>query len=252
MTGSIVAIRPFRTVRRCAENLAVALRDRPRRAVHHCWAHEGEKFPALRDDPLHDLLGAGRREHLRPADRPPGVDAEDTSGSRTFISASKSPARAAARKASMTRRCSATSASVGGVEPRTRRRSPGWRAAVRRRARGPVISADLGERNSEHVVQDERDPLGGERFSSTTSIASPTESASSASGWVLLGRSRLTIGLEVVVGLLATRLPAPRSMSSATRPTTVVSQARRFSHLIGIGAAQGAATPPGRRRLSGR
>src|SRR5262245_32774917 len=45
-----------------AENLPVALRHGPGRAVDHRRAHQGDERPALRHDPLRDLLGAGRLE----------------------------------------------------------------------------------------------------------------------------------------------------------------------------------------------
>jgi hypothetical protein len=79
-------------------------------------------------------------------------------------------------------------------------------------------------------VQHEDEALGGGSVSSTTSSASPTESASSAScsGWV--PSSRLTIGSGTRRSSGSSRRALrERSTLSDTRATTVVSHARRFS-----------------------
>src|SRR5262245_42966402 len=45
-----------------AENLPIALGHGPGRAIDHRRSHQGDERPALRQDPLRDLLGAGRLE----------------------------------------------------------------------------------------------------------------------------------------------------------------------------------------------
>ena len=81
-----------------------------------------------------------------------------TSGSSKASSASKSPPRAAARNASTTARRLAWFASgAGRVLAGRRPRLASWRAASAER---PTIGCDLVERHGEHVVQDEREPLG--------------------------------------------------------------------------------------------
>jgi len=66
----------------------------------------------------------------------------------------------------------------------------------------------------------------GESVSSTTSGASPTESAMSASCSGSVGPSRVTLG---ICSASSRRARRARSMSRHTRPTTVVSHPRRFS-----------------------
>jgi hypothetical protein len=79
-------------------------------------------------------------------------------------------------------------------------------------------------------VQDEREPLGGESVSSTTSSASPTESASSASCSGLVPSAGSTIGSGTWTSSdCSRRVERERNMFSATRATTVVSHPPRFS-----------------------
>ena len=95
-----------------------------------------------------------------PRTRAPESARSTTSGCSSASSASKSPPREAARKASSTSFCRPRSGSAEGVAPRTRRRArlaelPGrGRAALHDRR-------DVVERHGEHVVQHEREPLGG-------------------------------------------------------------------------------------------
>ena len=89
----------------------------------------------------------------RPA--PPPSIRKTTFGSSTRSRASKSPARAAARNASTTRRWTARSASGLGAPSRTLRRArlASWRAAA---GVLPDDVGDLVERDREHVVEHER------------------------------------------------------------------------------------------------
>jgi hypothetical protein len=89
--------------------------------------------------------------------------------------------------------------------------------------RAPHDSADLVERITEDIVQDERRPLG-RRVSRTTCIASPVFSASSASASGSAGAG--SAGAPSSATDLVRRL---RSWSRQHRVTTVVSQAGRSS-----------------------
>ena len=102
-----------------------------------------------------------------------------TSGSSTATSAPRSPLREAARNARTTSRRRVRS--VSGPSPRPGPGAArGWPAGAPRRG-ALDDGGDLLERHGEHVVQHEREPLGGISVSSTTSSARPTESASTAS-----------------------------------------------------------------------
>ena len=87
------------------------------------------------------------------------VDAEDDVGVEDASSASKSPARAAARNASTTSRCAAEVGVGAGAAPWTLRRA---RLASCRAAAGRAVDdrCDLVERQPEQVVQHEGQPLG--------------------------------------------------------------------------------------------
>ena len=129
-------------------------------------------------DPAGDCAGAGDRRAGSGVAGPRSIRST-TSGSRTCSRASKSPPRAAARNASTTRRCRATSRSGCGA------------ACTRRRARLASCRAESGVRSmiwatsskgtANTSCSTKQSRSAGERVSSTTSKAMPTESASTAS-----------------------------------------------------------------------
>ena len=152
-----------------------------------------------------------------------------TSGSSTATRASKSPSREAARKASITRLCSAGSATPSGRAPRTRRRArlASWRVASGVRSTIGAISSNGTPKLSWRTKASRS---AGESVSSTTSRARPTESASSASCSGSTLSSVLTIGSGSQASVDSSgRARRDRRMSRQTRPTTVVSQPPRFS-----------------------
>ncbi len=151
-----------------------------------------------------------------------------TFGSRMATSPSKSPSRAAARKASMTSRCALTSASgVGAACTRRRARLASWRAASGERSTIGAISS-YGRANMSCSTNASRS--AGLSVSSTTNSASPTASASSASCSGVGPSARSTIGSGSCRSIgCSRRAVRERSMLSDTRATTVVSQALRLS-----------------------
>ena len=158
----------------------------------------------------------------------PPSDRSSTSGSRTARSRSKSPSRAAARKASTTAHWPSRSTSGTGA-PWTRRRPrlASWRVAVGVR---PTIGAISSNGTANTSCSTNATRSAGASESSTTSSASPTESPSRASCSGSMPASGLTMGSGTWVSRDASRrVLRDRSMLRQTRPTTVVSQARRFS-----------------------
>ena len=130
-----------------------------------------------------------------------------------------------------------------GVGHRGRSLHPAPRAAreLPRRGRGaPDDGRDLVERHAEHVVQHEREPLGGRQRLEHDEQREPDR----------VGQQRLVLGVDPVrrgsrSDRARARRAAPRGATCASaacsgtrRATTVVSQPPRFSTPLGVGAAE--------------
>ena len=121
------------------------------------------------------------------------------------------------------------SGSRGGTDPRTCRRA---RLASCRTASGlrPAISAISPKGTPNMSCRTKAIRSAGDRFSSTTSIAIPTVSDSSASSAGFSSLSSVMTGSTWSgTSAVSRRAFRERSMSRQTRLTTVVSQARRLS-----------------------
>ena len=141
---------------------------------------------------------------------------------------SKSPSRAAARKASTTAHWPSRSTSGTGA-PRTRRRARLASCLVAVGVR-PTIGATSSNGTAKTSCSTKATRSAGVRESRTTSSASPTASPNRASCSGSSPASGLTIGSGRWVSSDASRrVLRDRSMLRQTRPTTVVNQARRLS-----------------------
>ena len=147
-----------------------------------------------------------------------------TSGSSISTRRSNCPLRAASRNASTRSFCRARSAggALGSACTRRRARLASCRVAAALR---PTIGAISSNGTANMSCSTNASRSAGARVSSTTSNASPTESASTAScagsiGSICSGRSSSGSSRRAV---------RERSASRQIRPTTVVSQAPRLS-----------------------
>ena len=238
-SASIATILPSATVKPMTENGRPARRHDDaggavdeRRAHERREARERERPPATASRAVHHARRArARARRRRSAARRPGRAPRRARRSRRRARRRRTrrrPRAGAARSASGAGACALHPAARPAGELARR----GRRAADDRR--------DLVERHREHVVQHERQPLGGRRASRARPAARGRPSrpaAPRARGRARRRGSRSGRARGRSSGS-SRRVRRERSMFRHTRPTTVVSQPPRFSISRGVGAAQ--------------
>ena len=255
------------TERSQVEAIGVGQRvDRDDAAVDDAEGHDRDRQPAGRRDQAR-ARSPGRAARPPPAgrrswpDRPRLRTAHEHAcrdrrrpaarrrGRAARPSASKSPPRAAARKASTTSRCRARSASGRRRRPAPGG-GPGWRAAGSRPACGPTIGAISSKGTREHVVQHEREPLGGRQRLEHDQQRQPDG----------VGEHRLLLGVDRRRGRSRSgpaRAPSSGSSRRVLRERSMLRQTRggdrrqpaaEVLDVVGVGAAEPRARSPARRR----